>query len=371
MYVLTMPLVAMVLLAFSSKEGHETISNLSTSIGVFTADHTHGLPAAFLYQDESLQPEILPLATNAPFKVSSTFGMRRDPYSKAKKMHLGIDFATPIGTEVLATADGDVAKVIKATTGYGNHIIIDHGTDYQTRYAQLSQMQVKVGDQVKQGQVIALSGNSGQSNGPHLHYEVYKNEVAVDPAGYINNYDLKKYVLLEKSKEADVEETVLEKQEFEQKAEQLIKDTLVSQKNVAALALIEAEISRKESEKAQIEMQTAALMAENRRLQAEAERLQAEHAKMQAEKAETQAKLAAELAKKEEEKARTVWKQDYGQPQPLFVLDGKEVSNISDVDPNTIKEVNVLKGDAARKLYGEKADNGVVIITTKKKQKGN
>jgi murein DD-endopeptidase MepM/ murein hydrolase activator NlpD len=369
MYVLTMPLLALVLVAFSSKEGKETISTFSTSIGVLTTDPYSGLPATFLFQDDGLRPSILPLKTTTNFRVTSTFGMRIDPYSKTKKMHLGIDLATPIGTEVLAAANGEVLKVITASTGYGNHIIVAHGTEYQTKYAQLSQMQVKVGEKVSQGQVIALSGNSGQSKGPHLHYEVYKNEGAVDPAGYINNYDLEKNVLLEKTKE-EVEELVKEVEEIEKKAGQLAHIAEFEIEKEVSLARIEAEASKIRSESAELELERVALIAENERMQSEHVKIQADHAMLEAELAELQSKMDMEVAKKAQKEALMNWKQDNGQT-PLYILNGKVVSTIEDTDPNSIQKVTVFKGKAAETEYGEKGANGVVIITTKKKQKGN
>jgi hypothetical protein len=135
-----------------------------------------------------LRPSILPLRTDGKFKVTSTYGMRNDPVSDGKKMHKGLDLSTAVGTEVLATADGEVIEVVSTPDGYGNHIVIKHGDMYQTKYAQLYEFKVKGGDLVKKGDVIGLSGNSGQSTGPHLHYEVYENGEDVNPMDYIKNY---------------------------------------------------------------------------------------------------------------------------------------------------------------------------------------
>ena len=121
------------------------------------------------------------------FEISSAFGMRHHPIKKEKKMHKGVDFKAPIGTPVVATADGIVvtAKITKEGYGYGNHIVIKHDDHYKTLYGQLSEMDVKEGDKVKKGQVIGKVGSSGQSTGPHLHYEVIKNGEHQDPAGYL------------------------------------------------------------------------------------------------------------------------------------------------------------------------------------------
>lgn len=118
------------------------------------------------------------------YKITSPFGMRFHPIYKKKKMHLGIDLKAPIGTPVYATSDGVVEKVESQKGGYGKQIIIRHDNEYQTRYAQLSEMKVKVGQKVKQGEEIGLTGSSGVSTAPHLHYEVIKNGKRVDPMKY-------------------------------------------------------------------------------------------------------------------------------------------------------------------------------------------
>ncbi|MEQ9374776.1 MAG: M23 family metallopeptidase [Imperialibacter sp.] len=118
------------------------------------------------------------------FRISSGFGMRRDPIFDVQKMHIGIDIVTPTGTAIVATANGVVEEVIYEMNGYGNMVKLKHEEGYQTVYAQLSEAKVKVGDKVEKGQVIALSGNSGRSTAPHLHYEVIHNGKRVDPSRY-------------------------------------------------------------------------------------------------------------------------------------------------------------------------------------------
>lgn len=104
-------------------------------------------------------------------RVSSQFGVRTDPFNEKKKFHKGIDLACPIGTKVVASAGG---KVVFSGTkkGYGKTVIIEHRNGYQTLYGHLSKPLAKKGEIVKQGQKIALSGNTGRSTGPHLHFEV-------------------------------------------------------------------------------------------------------------------------------------------------------------------------------------------------------
>jgi hypothetical protein len=91
------------------------------------------------------------------------------------------------GTPIHATGDGRVTFADYATNGYGTHVVVDHGFEYETLYAHLSELKVRNGQRVKRGDVIGLVGNTGLSAGPHLHYEVHKNGEAVDPANYYFN----------------------------------------------------------------------------------------------------------------------------------------------------------------------------------------
>lgn len=126
-----------------------------------------------------------PLANPAPGrKRTSTFGIRRDPFTGRRAMHSGVDFKTPVGTPVLATAKG---KVIHAgwKGGYGRMVEIDHGNGLTTRYAHMSAIKVKEGQSVDAGTVVGKAGSSGRSTGPHLHYEVRRKGKAVDPMAYL------------------------------------------------------------------------------------------------------------------------------------------------------------------------------------------
>jgi hypothetical protein len=132
-------------------------------------------------------PAILPvsLKDKKVYKTSG-FGYRIHPIYKTRKMHAGIDFAGPIGTPIYATGNGKVSKV-GSESGYGKHVIIDHGYSYKTHYAHLSAYTVKRGQKVKRGDIIGFLGNSGRSSGPHCHYEVLKNDIPVNPANYFFN----------------------------------------------------------------------------------------------------------------------------------------------------------------------------------------
>ncbi|MBK9760360.1 MAG: M23 family metallopeptidase [Flavobacteriales bacterium] len=131
-------------------------------------------------------PSIQPIP-NEKTQVSSGFGERMHPILKIIKMHEGLDFTSPVGTEIYASGDGRVTFAEYSTSGYGIHIIIDHGFGYETLYGHLSRLKVSNGQRVKRGDLIGYSGNTGLSSGPHLHYEVHKSGTAVDPANYLFN----------------------------------------------------------------------------------------------------------------------------------------------------------------------------------------
>ena len=115
--------------------------------------------------------------------ISSGFGGRYHPILKTIRMHTGVDLSAPKGTPVYATADGVVSRE-KGGSGYGFVVILNHGYSYQTLYAHLSKKVVKPGQKVKRGQLIGYVGNTGLSFGTHLHYEVIKNGVKVNPVHY-------------------------------------------------------------------------------------------------------------------------------------------------------------------------------------------
>lgn len=121
------------------------------------------------------------------YRLSSGFGYRSDPFSGRTARHTGVDFAMKPGNPVYVTGDGVVESVKFEFFGYGNHVVIDHGFGYKTRYAHLKSIGVVEGMKVKRGECIGLSGNSGKSSGPHLHYEVMYKGGYVNPSNY---YDL-------------------------------------------------------------------------------------------------------------------------------------------------------------------------------------
>lgn len=116
--------------------------------------------------------------------ISSPFGYRSNPFTGLRTFHSAIDIVVSVGTRVKAASDGTVAD-----TGYnsvfGNYVILKHSGGYQTMYAHLSSILVHEGSRVSQGGIVGLSGNTGQSTGPHLHFSVFKNGQALDPRKYV------------------------------------------------------------------------------------------------------------------------------------------------------------------------------------------
>ena len=116
-------------------------------------------------------------------RVTSTFGVRADPFLGRKALHSGIDFAEAQGTVIHATAPGTVTKAGNFG-GYGNMVEIDHGNGISTRYGHMARVTVEVGQTLERGATIGAVGSTGRSTGPHLHYEVRRDGVAVDPAKF-------------------------------------------------------------------------------------------------------------------------------------------------------------------------------------------
>jgi len=132
-------------------------------------------------------PAIQPISNKDLTRMASGYGMRIHPIYRVLKMHYGMDFTAPDGTEIYATGDGVVKASDNKLTGYGNRIDIDHGYGYVSRYAHMSRMKVRPGQKVKRGQVIGYVGSTGASTAPHCHYEVIKDGEKVNPAHYYFN----------------------------------------------------------------------------------------------------------------------------------------------------------------------------------------
>ena len=132
-------------------------------------------------------PAIFPLKESEIKYISSYFGYRPDPIYKIERFHSGIDFSAELGTEAYATGDGVVADVENNEWGYGIMVTLDHGFGYKTRYAHLQKAKVRKGQKVKRGQLVGLIGSTGKATGVHLHYEVVKNDVQINPIHFFYN----------------------------------------------------------------------------------------------------------------------------------------------------------------------------------------
>ncbi|WP_421763141.1 peptidoglycan DD-metalloendopeptidase family protein [Ekhidna sp.] len=439
LYLLALPVLFSIIFAFSGKEHSTSIEEVGTEIADMLGPvNTLSIPNLDFSvnkktDQDSSEPSIMPVRSKDQVRLSSGFGMRMHPIYKVRKMHLGTDFACREGSEIIATADGVVEKVEARTDGYGKLVVINHGNGFKTRYAQLSSFKIKQGDQVKKGDLIALSGNSGSSTAPHLHYEIQKGDKRVDPMDYITDFKPKPVI-----REIKVDDGKAEKKEkFEGQQMMTAELNIIERKLKMRLEGIEIERNRK-LELKEMELQQAMAnpgLSEKQKSQvkkgsiAEAQRIEDELlmkatearemavketeqvrlkylAKEAAQMAQTEIiranealrrtteeeKRAYQLQQEAEEKRQIEEKirmeklrfQDGKQDEngtritldggnagqnPLFVLDGEVVKNIENLSPDDIKSINVLKGESARKQYGEKGKDGVIEIFTKDKKK--
>ncbi|WP_420320327.1 M23 family metallopeptidase [Flagellimonas sp.] len=129
-------------------------------------------------------PAIQPVRNEDLTRMASGYGWRSDPFTKARKFHWGMDFTAPRGVAIYATGDGVVKRADNGSSGYGKHIRIDHGYGYMSLYAHLSKYNVTKGQKVKRGDLIGFVGNTGRSEAPHLHYEVFKDEERINPINF-------------------------------------------------------------------------------------------------------------------------------------------------------------------------------------------
>lgn len=144
-------------------------------------------------------PAIQPVKNENLKRMASGFGYRTDPFTKARKMHEGMDFTAKTGTPIYVTGDGFVSRADNTASGYGNHVVIRHGFGYETVYAHLSRYKCKRGQSVKRGDIIGYVGSTGRSEGPHLHYEVRNNGKVVNPLNfYYGNISAVEYVAISK-----------------------------------------------------------------------------------------------------------------------------------------------------------------------------
>ncbi len=129
-------------------------------------------------------PAIQPVNTEDLTRIASGYGYRTDPFTKAKKFHYGMDFTAPRGTPIYATGDGIVTRADNTATGYGNHVVIDHGYGYESLYGHMYKYNVRAGKRVQRGDVIGFVGSTGRSEAPHCHYEVFKDGERINPINF-------------------------------------------------------------------------------------------------------------------------------------------------------------------------------------------
>ena len=132
-------------------------------------------------------PAIQPVSNKDLTRIASGFGYRIHPIYKTTKMHEGVDFTAPVGTDIYATGNGVVKEVHYESRGYGNHVIISHGFGYTTLYGHMSKIKVRPGQKVNRGDIIGVVGSTGTSTAPHLHYEVVKLGNKINPINFFYN----------------------------------------------------------------------------------------------------------------------------------------------------------------------------------------
>jgi murein DD-endopeptidase MepM/ murein hydrolase activator NlpD len=149
-------------------------------------------------------PAIQPVKNQDLTRMASGFGWRTDPFTKANKKHWGMDFTAPKGTPVYASGDGVIERADQNAAGYGKHIRINHGFGYVSLYAHLSNYNVKKGQKVKRGDLIGFVGNTGRSQAPHLHYEIFKNGNRINPINfYYGNLSPEEFAAMQKAAEIE------------------------------------------------------------------------------------------------------------------------------------------------------------------------
>lgn len=130
-------------------------------------------------------PAIMPISNGDLTRTASGWGYRIHPIEKIRKFHYGMDFTAPLGTDIYASGNGKVVKVIRnLRSGYGNYVVIDHGYGYETLYAHMSGFNVKKNQRVNRGDIIGFVGSTGRSTGPHVHYEVHYKNRPINPKDF-------------------------------------------------------------------------------------------------------------------------------------------------------------------------------------------
>ena len=167
------------------KEAYDRISKIKAKMQV----QNSSFDTLLLHANErelfwAAMPAIQPVENKNLRRISTVYGMRINPVLKKWMPHRGFDFMGNTGVPIVATGDGTVELSQKTYGGFGNLVVINHGYGYKTRYAHLDTFTKSKGEKVKRGEVIGFMGNTGRSAGVHLHYEVLKNNVQVNPIGF-------------------------------------------------------------------------------------------------------------------------------------------------------------------------------------------
>ncbi|MEM1328792.1 MAG: TonB family protein, partial [Bacteroidota bacterium] len=178
-YLPLLPLLLLTVLAFSKWEAEAQSTVEATQLTDNTLDEI--VVAALAASTTKEMTFIHPIKDQSNITSNVGYGEQINPFTNEKQLHTGVDYGVPLNTAVVATADGVLKTAVVSDEGFGNHIILEHADGYSTLYAHLGDLKIGKGDQkIKQGQVIALSGNTGLSTGPHLHYEIRKDGKAFD-----------------------------------------------------------------------------------------------------------------------------------------------------------------------------------------------
>ena len=179
-------------MALSSKSEEEMLKSFNSSVSRLERKMSE-LERSYTELDATVStlgnkcnkiPSIQPVSNRDLTLLTAAYGRLMHPFYRTLKNHQGVDYAIPEGTPVVATADGRVKEIKGKSSTSGTTIVIEHDNEYSTSYSHLQSVKVKHRQKVKQGDTIALSGNSGLSLAPHLHYEVLHNGMRVDPIHY-------------------------------------------------------------------------------------------------------------------------------------------------------------------------------------------
>jgi len=176
----------------------QRIDLISNKVKIQSTSLTDVLEEALTTQEFlACKPSINPISPADPYWLTSTYGYRNDPFTGKRTAHHGIDLAGPEGLDIHCTGAGTVVFAQMNRHGYGKEVVVDHGFGYTTRYAHLHDIHVKKGQELKRGEVIGTLGSTGRSTGPHLHYEIRKDNRAVNPFYFFyENLSSEEYTLL-------------------------------------------------------------------------------------------------------------------------------------------------------------------------------